>query len=323
MGYLRRINAFSEPDLRLQFLRCREEWINRLVSDLEENDSYEYLKKLTEVMRLHLFDAIMMYQAVFFDSAGSSPDTSRQVSIKESAALYSWVQHRMVLFEQALVNHLPRIHEGGNLASVLEHCLYCGSSLSRVGLDFQASLHPLFEQSVMSIFSVTLANALEAFNSRLESHKWVSLPAMASRSKAVNGDQVVNGADQPDLAPPYSIMEHVPLAVLTNGILAAMNDLRHCALLSTVDLSASLLDECVEHSCASLLHYSQTRTLSSQDLATFHLAVKTMLEVCLPYYSACFSRVFQQSGHGINARPQRGADFFKEAKDLLLATLQE
>jgi conserved oligomeric Golgi complex subunit 8 len=45
MGYLRRINAFSEPDLRLQFLSCREEWINRLVDDLEENDSYEFLKK--------------------------------------------------------------------------------------------------------------------------------------------------------------------------------------------------------------------------------------------------------------------------------------
>ena len=45
MGYLRRISAFSEPDLRLQFLRCREEWMNCLVDDLEENDSYEFLKK--------------------------------------------------------------------------------------------------------------------------------------------------------------------------------------------------------------------------------------------------------------------------------------
>ena len=68
MGYLRRINAFSEAELRLQFLRCREEWINRLVDELEENDSYEFLKKLTEVYRLHIFDAVMMYRVSSYPS---------------------------------------------------------------------------------------------------------------------------------------------------------------------------------------------------------------------------------------------------------------
>ena len=36
---------------------------------------------------------------------------------------------------------------------------------------------------------------------------------------------------QEDQAPPYQIMEHVPLAVFTNGVLTALNELRHCALL--------------------------------------------------------------------------------------------
>ena len=35
-----------------------------------------------------------------------------------------------------------------------------------------------------------------------------------------------------DAGPPYALLEHTPLAVLTNGMLAAMNELRHCAPLS-------------------------------------------------------------------------------------------
>ena len=259
------------------------------------------------------------FQAVFFDSPGGSNET-KAISIKESSALYSWVQHRLLFFELALKKHLPMIHEGGNLASVLEHCLYCGSSLSRVGLDFQPMLQPLFEGCIIHIFSATLTNAGEAFNTRLESHKWVSLPApIAGRSKNEakhsNEENPPDGAVDKDLAPPYSIMEHLPLAVLTNGILTALNDLRHCALLSTIEPSSSLLERCVEHSCASLLHYAQTRSLASSDLALFHSAVKSMLNVCLPYYSACFSRVFKMT-RTVNVD-------FKNAKELLVAALQE
>jgi hypothetical protein len=56
---------------------------------------------------------------------------------RDSAALHSWVQHRVAAYVAALRQHLPNITEGGSLASVLEHATYCGSSLSRVGLDFR------------------------------------------------------------------------------------------------------------------------------------------------------------------------------------------
>lgn len=82
MGYLRRIGAFSEAELRLQFLQCRDEWISGLVADLDDSDSYEYVKHLTDVHRLHLFDAVMQYRAIFFDttlSAGSGVGVRQQL----------------------------------------------------------------------------------------------------------------------------------------------------------------------------------------------------------------------------------------------------
>jgi hypothetical protein len=52
--------------------QCRDEWISSLVADLDEGDSYEYVKHLTDVYRLHLFDAVMQYRAIFFDAAPSA-----------------------------------------------------------------------------------------------------------------------------------------------------------------------------------------------------------------------------------------------------------
>jgi hypothetical protein len=43
---------------------------------------------------------------------------------------------------------------------------YCGSSLARVGLDFQALLHPMFEACALNLLTQHLAAAVEGFNTR-------------------------------------------------------------------------------------------------------------------------------------------------------------
>ncbi|GIL71912.1 hypothetical protein Vretifemale_2346 [Volvox reticuliferus] len=130
MGYLRRIGAFSEAELRLQFLQCRDEWISSLLADLDDGDSYEYVKHLTDVHRLHLFDAVMQYRAIFFDTASTAAigpamdgTAAAPPNLRETSMLYSWVQHRVSLYLEQLREHLPNITEGGNLASVIEHCM--------------------------------------------------------------------------------------------------------------------------------------------------------------------------------------------------------
>lgn len=77
MGYLRRIAAFSEAELRLQFLSCRDEWVAGLIDELDDSDSFEYVKQLTDVHRLHLFDAVMQYRALFFDAPQPGPVSCR------------------------------------------------------------------------------------------------------------------------------------------------------------------------------------------------------------------------------------------------------
>ncbi len=63
---------------------------------------------------------------------------------------------RRVFYLETLKRQLPRIAEGGSLASVLEHCMYCGMSLGRVGLDFRGLLVPVFEREVLRLFSTSV-----------------------------------------------------------------------------------------------------------------------------------------------------------------------
>jgi len=58
-----------------------------------------------------------------------------------------------VFYLETLASQLPNIREGGGLASVLEHCMYCGMSLGRVGLDFRALLPPIFEACIVNLFT--------------------------------------------------------------------------------------------------------------------------------------------------------------------------
>jgi hypothetical protein len=47
----------------------REDWLGQLIAELDDTDSYEFVKHLTDVHRLHLFDIVMQYRAIFFDSS--------------------------------------------------------------------------------------------------------------------------------------------------------------------------------------------------------------------------------------------------------------
>lgn len=198
VGYLRRLAAFPEAQLRAAFLQRREAWIAGLVGELDESNAYEFLKRLTDVYRLHLFDVVMQYRAMFADDAGSEQvrgravgsaggQIGRQVALggscsrclqlqqqerqgsrkcpvaltqpssphphEQGGILYAWAERRITAYLQAIRVHLPRVAEGGSLASVLDHAMYCGGSLGRVGLDFRPLLAPLFEQAVLNLYA--------------------------------------------------------------------------------------------------------------------------------------------------------------------------
>ena len=309
IGYLRRLALFTESELRQQFLQRREAWIASLIGELSsERSAYDFLKRLTDVYRLHVFDVTMQYRAIFADNSSANVD--------DGGILSSWSQRRVGGYVAAVESHLPRVTDGGGLASVLDHVMYCGASLGRVGLDFRPLVAPLFEIAALELYTHGLVSSNSALSSMLESHKWVALPSIASRAAHLRQQQQLAAAQQaaatgegsadaaavppheqqqqqqPLGPPPPSLVEHPPLAVYANGLLAALNELRHCAPLSIREASAAALQRSLVSAAESLVHVQAVRTLNETERPVFRAACTALTATLCPYISACFDRVY-------------------------------
>lgn len=278
IGYLRRIGVFSEYEMRLQFLRCREAWLTGILEDLDQKNAYEYLKGMINCHRMHLFDVVNQYRAIFAD------DTSGSEENYDGGLLFSWAMHQITAHLKTLKVMLPKITEGVSLSNILDQCMYCAMGLGWVGLDFRGLLPPLFEEAVLNLFSKNMSTAVENFQLVLDSHRWVPLPAVGYPSHTVGEES------QEDVTPPSYLMEHPPLAVFINGVSAAMNELRPCAPLSLKHVLAQELIKGLQAVSDSLLRYSTTRMLRDNESGLFLSLCRAFIEVAYPHCATCFGR---------------------------------
>ncbi|KAI7749369.1 hypothetical protein M8C21_000719 [Ambrosia artemisiifolia] len=280
IGYLRRIGVYSEYEMRLQFLRCRESWLSGILDDLEQRNAYDYLKGMVNCHRMHLFDVVNQYRAIFAD------DTSGSEENYDGGLLFSWAMHQISSHLKTLKIMLPKITEGGSLSNILDQCMYCAMGLGWVGLDFRGLLPPLFEEAVLNLFSKNMSTAVENFQLVLDSHRWVPLPAVGFSSNSFGEE------GQEDVTPPPNLMEHPPLAVFINGVSAAMNELRPCAPISLKHILAQELVKGLQTVSDSLLRYNTTRVLRESESVLFLSLCRAFIEVAYPHCATCFGRCY-------------------------------
>ncbi|KVH93608.1 hypothetical protein Ccrd_004339 [Cynara cardunculus var. scolymus] len=257
IGYLRRIGVYSEYEMRLQFLRCRESWLSGILDELDQRNAYEYLKGMVNCHRMHLFDVVNQYRAIFAD------DTSGSEENYDGGLLFSWAMHQIAAHLKTLKIMLPKITEGGSLSNILDQCMYCAMGLGWVGLDFRGLLPPLFEEAVLNLFSKNMSTAAENFQLVLDSHRWVPLPAVGFSSNSFGEES------QEDITPPPSLMEHPPLAVFVNELVKGLRTVSD-----------------------SLLRYNTTRVLRENESALFLSLCRAFIEVAYPHCATCFGRCY-------------------------------
>lgn len=282
VGHLRRLAVYSERELRAVFLLCKEHWISTIIADADEEQSFEYVKRLTDIHRLHLFDVVIQYKAVFTSERNDG----------EEGMLANWALHRMEQYLETLRSVLPSIKDGASLFSLLESCMYCGMSLGRVGLDFRHLLISIFEPCVMRLFKSKLDAALEVFTNQLESYRWtVSQPPEPTGTPPESN----GAANTNQLSPPVQLGHHLPVALFVNGYLSGLNELRHCAPLSGRKRVRKWVHEALETFVSKLKEISFSRGLDPTQKEAFETACREIQLYLGPYIVATLSAIYPDS----------------------------
>jgi len=250
IGFLRRLQVMSEPRLRRVFLHCRSEYMrSQLDSSLRGAPNLQvYLVRLCDETRAMIFEVVTQYCAVFGDSSGALHETSQAPSdapsVSYSIVLCDFIQRWVNEYMLTLETNLSELSDGASLRAVIEQGMYCAHALGRVGVDFRPRLVPLFSLSVVRLFRRGLMTTLRRFKGALKDYNWTSLPLPGTETRISKGDN----SDNIELNPPREVLRFTPLAILLNGILAAMNEIRICCPKASVDSVRDELRTCLVES---------------------------------------------------------------------------
>ena len=150
---------------------------------------------------------------------------------------------------------------------------------------------------------------MDAFTSVLDTHKWVALLSGGARARRgapplppPNPNPDPGEAARGEAAPPYTLMDHAPLATLTNGLLGAMNELRHCAPLALAAPCAQALQDGLARAAAAMADYQATRPLGPGEAGQAAAAAEALVAVVCPYAVACLGRIFPGAAGRVDLR---------------------
>lgn len=290
VGYLRRMELFSEAELRLKFLQARDTWLQNLLANIPKEDANHHLSKTIELSRIHLFNIVTQYRAIFSDDDPILPLPKDQ-NINESAIFYSWITEKVSQFLTTLEQDLNR-GVGSSLDSIIGQCMYFGLSFSRVGADFRGLLAPIFVNTVTKNFEHAVRKASKKFEQDMENF---SLPKIPNPSVPRNMQPLSQTSKQEH--PPHCLLEFYPLADYCNGILTAFNELRLCAPVAAADNATNQLRESLNGvaRCTLAFYRQEQQALTQTEKENFTRFCAHFAEQLLPYIQKCLHAVFPPS----------------------------
>ncbi|XP_078101264.1 conserved oligomeric Golgi complex subunit 8 [Sander vitreus] len=290
IGYLRRMDVFTEAELRVKFLQARGTWLHSILAAIPDDDPYFHITKTIEACRVHLFDIITQYRAIFSDDDPLLTHAGGQAAVNEAAIFHGWVVQKVAEFLATLERDLQR-GVGGRLDSLLGQCMYFGLSFSRVGADFRGQLAPMFQRVAAETFSRAVQEAADSFQEDMNVYTLIALPS-------VLGGSIPNtpapGAQPGALQPPMTLLDFQPLACFLNNVLTAFNDLRLCCPVGLAQDVTVCLQDALKTVTRQIVafHRAEESAFSSREKELFVHFCCSYADDLLPFLNRCLQVLF-------------------------------
>jgi hypothetical protein len=298
IGLIRRLDIFTESQLRIKFLQLRDTWLQKLLDNIPNEDPYHYVCKTIDENRVHLFDIITQYKALFSDDDLTMNFNMNNILLTkdsncDSKLFNCWILDKVSRFLNTLRSAL-KVGVGNRLDSVLSQAMYFGLAFSRVGLDFRLLIVQIFEDSAFEQFELSVQNSNARFNELMQRFSFNDLlndtaTAMlfmndASASVLLNKKNGIN--------PPYGLLEFHPLAVYLNCLLQAFNDFRLCAPLNLVVKMRKLIEESLCRLADAISVFLKQNTFDSNEKELVNKFLKLFAYDLVPYVETCLGVLF-------------------------------
>lgn len=264
------------------------------------------------------------------DAAGADVFGAR---VRSRAVLSDWVAGAVTDLLARVEAGLSTVSDGAAVAAAAEPAMACGQSLGRVGADVRPALAPLLTSAIGRVFLHRLDDTLRRLDIMLDGYHWVpvggstpapvasaitptaggtangdtALAAADTGGGTANGDAAAARAGAPDAAsppplpdggdhdqPPTSVLWSPPLAVYTNGLLCALNEVRQLPAAALADGIADALADALRRGGDALAASAGAAGvwLSSPDERRYWAAgAAALADVVTPHVAAAAGRI--------------------------------
>jgi hypothetical protein len=286
VGHLRRMQVFTETELRLKFLQTRNAWLQTCLATIPKDNATHHLNKTVEVTRVNLFNIITQYRAIFNDDEHSPLASIKSQQVNQNVIFFTWIRDKISEFLQTLEEDLNR--DVSSIDSILAQCMYFGVSFSKVGCDFRSLLVPIFTNKIAKDFERSVEGAATKFESNMERFTLINKNHSNVPWKNKNEDP---------LQPPDTLLEFYPLAEFLNNVLTALNELKLCAPIATVKTVVDSLQRAllVIAKAVLVLHGQEQQAFTSNSKDAFTRLCMSFADDLVPYVQKCVHIIYPPS----------------------------
>ncbi|XP_008543468.1 conserved oligomeric Golgi complex subunit 8 [Microplitis demolitor] len=280
VGLLRSMDAFTEAELRIKFLQARDSWFQGLLNAIPKEDSNFHLTKTIELSRIHLFNIITQYRAMFNDD--DHLIVNRDNVINEAAIFPHWLEEKLSQFLSTLEQDLPHVT---SVDSILGQCTYFGLSFGRVGADFTTRMSMIFIQVISSKFIKNVNSATKKFDKDMETFTLIN----KIHRTDIKAETQIKSENPPD-----QLVNFYPLAEYCNGLISTFNELRLCSPVALSEFCTSAIEESLLSVARGILvFYKQEQqafaTTERENMIKF---VECFSDQLIPYVQFCLHAIF-------------------------------